>query len=375
MRNGGPFPDAGDEGTGAAPAAGADTDWLAFTLEAAGARAWEHPLGEGPVDLAALWARLAGEADATAVPRSCLEALRLAVQDLREGRLEQARLDCVARDDRGHERALRVVLRAGPGRTPGSGPTSIRGVSLDRTEARQAEANLARQADTVARASRDFESFSHAIAHEARAPIRAIAGYADLLLSHAGRPLSDDTRRVIERIAREARDLASVVEGLVVLSRHSRAELRPVRLDLELLARDLWRDIRLSDPSHPAVLVMPATPAPAVLADRSLTRAVLRNLLENALKYSRPRTESRVEFGFGESPEPHFFVRDNGVGLDLAAAPRLFEPFARHHPAIEGIGLGLATVRRIVERHGGRVWAESRPGEGAAFRFTLPLAA
>lgn len=375
MRNGGIDPDAGTGRTGTAPAAGADIEWLAFALEAAGARAWEHPLGDGPVDLAALWARLAGEAGADAVPRDALDALRQSAADLREGLRDEARFDCVVRGGRAPEKALRVVMRPGPARGADGRPLTIRGVSLDRTDARRAEASLALQADAVARASRDFESFSHAIAHESRAPIRAIAGYAELLLSHAARPLADDTRRVVERIAREARDLAGVVEGLVVLSRHSRAEIRPVRLDLELMARDLWRDLRLSDSGHPAVLVMPAVRTPAVLADRTLARAVLRNLLDNALKYSRPRAESRVEFGFGETPEPHFFVRDNGVGLDLASAPRLFEPFARHHPAIEGIGLGLATVRRIVERHGGRVWAESRPGEGAAFRFTLPLAA
>jgi signal transduction histidine kinase len=209
-----------------------------------------------------------------------------------------------------------------------------------------------------------------------RAPTRAITGFADRLLDRHGDSLAEDARLLAARIAVAGRDLEATLEGLAGLTRLAGHELRLGRVDLAQLAREAWNDLAPGDATHASRLVVDCEGAPAVRADRALARTLLRNLLGNALKFSRGRPDAPVTFAWVSGPPPHFLVRDQGVGFDLAAARQLFEPFGRQHPAsqFEGAGIGLAIVRRVAERHGGRVWAESRPGEGATFRFSLPAA-
>ena len=225
-----------------------------------------------------------------------------------------------------------------------------------------------RTAELVA-ANRELEAFSYSVSHDMRAPIRAIAAFSGILLGDHGGELSAEARRLLERIAGSAEHMGALIDALLELSRLMRRPLQRERVDLSAVAERLLRETGGRSPDR--VVRTAVQPGLSAVADSVLLRSVLENLIGNAWKYTARTTRASIEFG-REGGE--FYVRDNGVGFDMAYSDKLFKPFERLHSAEEfpGTGIGLATVDRILRRHGGRARAEGAPGRGATVYFTLP---
>jgi chemotaxis family two-component system sensor kinase Cph1 len=228
--------------------------------------------------------------------------------------------------------------------------------------------------------NRELEAFSYSVSHDLRAPFRHIVGFSDLLVKRAA-SMDETSRRYVNTIAASARYAGELVDGLLAFSQMSRAEVRRERVDLDALARTVLNELRAGIGDRR--VEWRVDPLPALRGDQGMLRLVLRNLLENALKYTRGRDVAHVHFGVQPVPADGpdagrhvFFVRDDGVGFDMSYVGKLFGVFQRLHRTeeFEGTGIGLANVKRIIERHGGRVWAESEVGKGATFWFTLPAA-
>lgn len=213
---------------------------------------------------------------------------------------------------------------------------------------------------------------AHSLSHDLRTPLRAISAYCALLRNldpGAMPPIAGD---LVTRIESSVRGMGTIIDGLLQLSSADTSKMSRRRVELGPIARRIVRDLQQNEPERDVEIVV----ADDLIAnaDPSLATLALENLLGNAWKYTRRRAGARIEVGRDAAGSDDFFyVRDNGVGFDLGGAVRLFTPFFRmHSPAeFEGHGLGLATVRRVVERHGGQVWAESRPGEGTTIYFSL----
>ncbi len=231
-------------------------------------------------------------------------------------------------------------------------------------------------------ANRELEAFSYSVAHDLRAPLRLIHAHVQMLREHRGPPGSREPAIHMEQIQRGARDMSALIDGLLALSRVSHVEMRREPVELDALVR------RAIDRLHPETpgreIEWKLERLPAVSCDPELMQQVFANLIGNAVKYSRPRARPVIEIGSGTAVENeggsgvragarYVYVRDNGVGFDMRYARKLFGVFQRLHrqDEFEGTGIGLATVSRIVERHGGTIWAEASPGRGAEFRFTL----
>jgi signal transduction histidine kinase len=245
----------------------------------------------------------------------------------------------------------------------------------ERHRAAEAEA-LRRAKEAAEEANAELEAFSYSVAHDLRAPLRAINGFSSALLEESGDALGGEARRQLNRIISGADRMAQLIDALLALSRLTRTEVLRESVDLTALARSVLDQYRASDPDRMVdVLVADG------LVDRGdpqLLRAALENLLGNAWKFTAKRSDARIEVGC-ESVDgvSAYFVRDNGAGFDMTHVGNLFAPFRRLHSAedFDGTGIGLATVQRIIRRHGGRIWAEGAENEGATFRFTLSSAA
>ena len=227
-------------------------------------------------------------------------------------------------------------------------------------------------------ANDELEAFCSSAAHDLRTPIRAITGIADILLAHHADGLPPDARRHLTQIRDGSSEMSQLITDLLAFSRLGRQALTRATVDLGQLCRKVFAELAEERAGRHVELRL--EPLPAAHGDPALLRVVVTNLLANALKYTRPRDPAIIEVGVTRQPDeaaPVYFVRDNGVGFDLQNADKLFGLFKRLHHAheFEGTGVGLATVRRIVERHGGRIWAEAAPDAGATFFFTLPAPA
>lgn len=222
-------------------------------------------------------------------------------------------------------------------------------------------------------ANQELEAFTYSVAHDLRAPLRSIDGFSQALLEDYGDKFDAQGQDNLRRVRAAAQRMAELIEGLLTLSRVTRTEMRREKVDLTALAQGVVEELQRSDPHRP--LEVAIADGLAAQGDARLLRGVLQNLLGNAWKFTSRKPEARIEFGWsGHTPgSGAFFVRDNGDGFDMAYADKLFAPFQRLHRQSEfpGTGIGLATVQRIVLRHGGRVWAEGTVGRGAAFYFTL----
>ncbi len=222
-------------------------------------------------------------------------------------------------------------------------------------------------------ALRELESFSYSISHDLRSPLRAIAGYAKIIEEDHAAKMDAEGHRLLGRIVGGAIRMSELIDDLLDFSRIGRAELRQVPIEMTGLVREVLGEMPEAGSGHH--LQMRIAELPAAVADRGLLRQVWTNLLSNAIKYSRQRDPVIIEVGGAiEGNEAHYFIRDNGAGFDMQYAGKLFQVFQRLHrdPAFEGTGVGLAIVARVVQRHGGRVWAEAAPDKGATFHFTLP---
>jgi signal transduction histidine kinase len=254
------------------------------------------------------------------------------------------------------------------------------GTHLELARARHTAANAARElaearAEHIAeieRKNKDLEGFSDAISHELRAPLRSIDGFSELLLEDHGESLGANGRAHLQRVRAAARRMAGLIDDLLELSRIERAELRRAALDLSEIGMRVGEALRDAHPDRAVQLVV--EPGLLVEADAGLMTILLENLLDNAWKFTAHTELPRVELGaIDAGGQRAFFVKDNGVGFNPLFISQMFKPFQRLHSDADfpGTGIGLATVRRIVERHGGIAWAEGTVHGGAAIYWTL----
>jgi signal transduction histidine kinase len=224
----------------------------------------------------------------------------------------------------------------------------------------------------LAAAHGELEAFSYSVSHDLRAPLRSIDGFAEATLEDCGDALGDVGRQHLGRVRAATKRMSQLIDDLLGLSRVTRAPLDRVPLDLGELAAQVAAAVGEGDPDRDATWVI--APGVIVDGDRGLLRVLLENLLGNAWKFTRGRPSTRIEVGtLPGDGETVYFVRDNGAGFDMRYAGKLFSPFQRLHDAAQfpGTGIGLATVQRVVRRHGGRIWAEAEVDGGATFYWTL----
>lgn len=222
------------------------------------------------------------------------------------------------------------------------------------------------------RSNLELQSFSYTVSHDLRSPLRAIAGFTQALRTRLPDELDEESAAYFDRIRAAVRRMGQRIDGLLNLAHLSRHQLARQDVDLGELASEVLADIRQREPDRTADVRI--SDDLKVRGDPTLLRALIDNLLENAWKFTAHTDSARIEVGVEQQEGRRaYFVRDNGAGFDMKFADKLFQPFQRVHatPEFPGTGIGLATVKRIVERHGGRVWAEAAPAQGATFYFTL----
>lgn len=264
-------------------------------------------------------------------------------------------------------------------------PLRLAGVAIDITARKEAELESSRLNEELEQrvrkrtaqfkaANQELEAFTYSVSHDLRAPLRGIRGFSEILLADHAHQLDAAGQELLRRVCDSSQRMGWLIEDLLELSRVGRGKLRWQPVNLSAQAGAIAASLRHDDPARTVRFII--APNLQAAGDERLLQVLLDNLLRNAWKFTRSQPDPQIEFGFVSHPEPAFFVRDNGVGFDMAHAGKLFGVFQRLHSDAEfpGTGVGLAIVKRIVERHGGRIWAESAPGEGATFSFTLAAA-
>ncbi len=235
------------------------------------------------------------------------------------------------------------------------------------------QAQLEASNEELLSANRELEAFAHTVSHDLRSPLHTIGGYVRLLIDEYGVALDDSAKEYLSTILDATKSMAQLVEDLLNFSRSANAPMELKQVDLTRVAREIFENLRMRE--YGRTIECKAADNLLVTADHRLMEIVMENLLSNAWKYTR-KTDFPVIFvgKKEEKGETVYFVKDNGAGFDPAKSYKMFNPFERLHTNQEfpGIGVGLATVRRVLERHGGRIWADGKVGEGATFYFTLP---
>jgi PAS domain S-box-containing protein len=240
-------------------------------------------------------------------------------------------------------------------------------------EVRRLNQELAKRAVRLDASNKELEAFAYSVSHDLRAPLRHLAGFAALLQNNAAASLDAKSQRYLAMILEAAARMGTLIDDLLAFSRIGRAEAHESLVDLNQIVADVVSEVRQDAKGRN--IAWKTESLPACHGDRPMLRLAFLNLIANAAKFSRTRPQAEIEIGCmnQDSADPVLFVRDNGVGFDMKYSNKLFGVFQRLHPqeAFEGTGIGLATVQRIVHRHGGRVWAEGRVGGGATFYFSL----
>lgn len=363
---------------------------LQWVLEATRPGIWEVNLETGETQYNDRWLEMLGYVASELQPRNLdtwqnmvhpedlPRAMRMRKAHL-EGDLPYYECDMRMRHKRGHwlwvNNRGRVHRRDEKGRA-----LYMSGTLLDihdrvtaQEEVRSLNASLERRViertAELERSMKDMEAISYSIAHDLRAPLRSVNGFASLIAEEDNERLSPESRRMFERIANSSRNMGQMITDMLELLRVVRVDLDAVPVDMNALAHAVSETLL---PSVPHALIG-IKPLPRVLGDATLLRQVLVNLMDNALKYSKHLPQPELVLGYDERQRA-FYLRDNGMGFDMARAGKLFGLFQRMHAGsdVPGTGVGLAIVARIVERHGGRIWAEATPHQGATFWWTLP---
>jgi light-regulated signal transduction histidine kinase (bacteriophytochrome) len=242
----------------------------------------------------------------------------------------------------------------------------------DITELKNVEEALERHAARLEATNRELESFSYSVSHDLKAPLRSICGFSEALMSHPGSDLDAEARNYLERIHATGARMTQLIDDLLALSQVTKGEPRREIIDLSALAGSVADGLVKSFPDRETEFVI--MPDIRVTGDGRLIRILLENLIGNSLKFTAARKKTKIEFGVRKQSEgPVYFIRDNGAGFDMTYVNKLFTPFQRLHDGAQfpGHGIGLATARRIIHRHGGRIWAEGKEDAGATFYFTL----
>jgi light-regulated signal transduction histidine kinase (bacteriophytochrome) len=222
-------------------------------------------------------------------------------------------------------------------------------------------------------ANKDLEGFAYSVSHDLRVPLRAIDGFSQQVLKHYADKLDDEGKRFLNVVRDNTKKMSQLIDDILAFSRMGRLGMSMSEINMEELARSVFEELKPDVAGRE--LSIEIKPLPLCHGDQSMLRQVLVNLLGNAIKFTRPKDTALVEVGgHAESAENIYYVKDNGAGFDMQYADKLFGVFQRLHGVAEfkGTGIGLAIVKRIVTRHGGRVWAEGKVDEGATFYFTLP---
>jgi DNA-binding response OmpR family regulator len=244
--------------------------------------------------------------------------------------------------------------------------------AVETRAARELEETRTVLIEQLERKNKELEAFSYSVSHDLRAPLRTIDGFSKAMLEDCGDQLEEKSRNHLQRVCAAAQRMGELIDDLLELSRVGRTELRRRNVDFSALARSVAGELRREFADRQVEFLI--ADGVSVDGDRGLLQVVLENLIGNAWKFTATVPQASIEFGVEQRDGvPAYFVRDNGVGFDMAYADRLFAPFQRLHSQVQfpGTGIGLATVQRIVERHGGRVWAESAVDQGATFLWTL----
>src|ERR1700736_2075122 len=242
-------------------------------------------------------------------------------------------------------------------------------------EIRKLNEELANRALELEATNKELESFAYSVSHDLRAPLRHVVGYSELLQRQASSLLDEKSRRFMQTILESSKRMGNLIDDLLAFSRIGRTETKKTLVSLDQLVKDVVAETRLDTGGRD--IVWKIHPLPVCYGDRSLLRLVIGNLLSNAVKFTRMRAQAEIEIGCVDGEhEVEVFVRDNGAGFDMQYADKLFGVFQRLHlpEEFEGTGIGLATVRRIIHRHGGEVRAEGGVDQGATFYFSLPKA-
>jgi len=240
-------------------------------------------------------------------------------------------------------------------------------------ERKRADVELKARTHQLENANKELESFSYSVSHDLRAPLRAIDGYARMILRKQAGQFDEETQRQFNVIRDNTRSMGQLIEDLLSFSRLGRQDMTLSEIDMESLLREVWGEVQEMNPDRRVSLKV--NELPPATGDQALIKQVLKNILENAFKFTKVREAALIEAGGSiQGNETVYYVRDNGIGFDMSYYDKLFGVFQRLHTPdeYEGTGIGLSIVQRIIQRHGGRVWAEGEAGRGATFYFMLP---
>jgi len=306
---------------------------------------------------------------------------RVPIDEIRAELLRSGRWEGELEKTKADGRHVVVASRWSLRRDERQRPVAILETNNDITERKRTEEairklneDLEKRTADLEAINKELEAFAYSISHDLRAPLRHMAGYAELLQKNASSVLDEKSRRYMTMILESAKRMGDLIDDLLAFSRIGRAETQKTVVSLEQLVKEALNEVRPETDGRN--MGWRIGPLPNLYGDRSMLRLALVNLVSNAVKFTRARPQPEIEIGCADGKEDEivFFIRDNGVGFDMKYVNKLFGVFQRLHRAeeFEGTGIGLATVQRIIHRHGGRVWAEGLVDRGATFYFAVP---